>query len=1424
MLPGNLCGYLIYSSDKTHVYDMVGWNTLNPTTGVMKNLWTDNFCMSGSPLQTVFVRDGRLCGYNIFWFFGEIYGISYVELDLATGETLVNEDFSDTDKLFLSVAYVPASDEIYGFIIDFVEGGYKFAKTSASAPLEDISVLKHFDDNDYCQSFTYNEYEDMFYGINRSGDMVEIDRRGNIRTIMDKPFGEIEPYMSGLAYSPLRQGYYYNLVKEDGSSLYELKPVESVATKLCDFPTNEEFAALFCGEVEPLTLERPEVQDIAFERASTSGDIIWKIPSVTVSGATVTSPVAYTVLVDGSVVTTGTVIPGNTVTARFDNLNSGYHTFSIFTEKDGIRGKRHNITKYLGYDTPKSPEKVTLTDTEVSWTPVESGLYDSFLELDKLQYQVWVDGKLIATTQDTAVPSGIDLSLPVSRHTAYVIAECNGIQSQAAHAKSIVCGVPYSLPANWRPSLDQSSDFEIIDANRDTYTWFYDEESESFLYAWDHSNEPWNRETELQDGNDWLILPPFICDDAEGLYRFSFDARSYSEWYAESFEIWTGNGYEVKYFTDKIFESGPLTHTEDKRYEALFTVSEPTEKYLAVRVTSDADNCEAFGARNFKVEKVGSVNGPGAIDNIVAIPADKGEKSVTVSFTLPKMSYNGQPISANEVLTAVVTGKTTAAVSGKPGETVSAEVSTTGGYEIINVNCRNSAGLFGEPVSVTVFTGYDTPTAPEEIKIRADEDNLTLHFTWETPKVGIHGGYVDASNITYYIDEGSWFELKTATKMGTGVNEYTLTLAPGSRLESRWFSLASVDAEGNYEDYATAMVLCGVPYQLPMQEFFKGGEAQYSPSGTIEDPASYHWGIGEYSVEPLKDIIANENGFGFARQSDELDPVWLALPRFTTNNVDNPALILTARVGEGYSNVEVYGLTSGISERVKLGEIKGDGWMEEIFILPKEFKNRGWVEIDIQGIPVNEYDQTLIGSFEVRDYAEKDLRLRWADVPLRQSIGQQSTAYVKLQNVGSKTISHPEFTLTMSNRNYECNAIIEEVPSEIKPGEICVVKCALTPSADGRGKLKVLLDAGDDDNPIDNTIYEETNVVTGRSNVVTDLKARPVEGGVQLTWTAPLSNDKIGFEEEVFAQLSDELSVFRNLDRDQAVAESFYAAPYYLPVVFSNRASGWVVWNEVEMNEFCTVNWTDPVFAAGEGMNSVVAFCPKDGVEADDWLISPRVQGNSELSFMAAPASIEAGPETIEIMVSSTDDNPESFKKYDTVIVKGDNWGEYKVMLPSDACYFALRYASKDKFGVFVDNIRFSPDLSQIDHYEIWRDGQLVGISDIPEYLDAAENVNDGNHIYNVVPVMKSEERGILSNSVTILKSGVEDLRSSANIIAGRGNIRITGLSGKRVDIFNTEGIMIVGKILSSDDELIPLASGLYVVNVAGTTRKLIVK
>ena len=116
MMPGNLCGYLINSSDNTHEYEIDGWTNLNPTTGVMENLWTDNFCMSGSPLQTVFVRDGRLCGYNIFWFFGEIYGISYVELDLATGETLVNEDFSDTDKLFLSVAYVPASDEIYGFM------------------------------------------------------------------------------------------------------------------------------------------------------------------------------------------------------------------------------------------------------------------------------------------------------------------------------------------------------------------------------------------------------------------------------------------------------------------------------------------------------------------------------------------------------------------------------------------------------------------------------------------------------------------------------------------------------------------------------------------------------------------------------------------------------------------------------------------------------------------------------------------------------------------------------------------------------------------------------------------------------------------------------------------------------------------------------------------------------------------------------------------------------------------------------------------------------------------------------------------------------------------------------------------------------------------------------------------------------------
>ncbi len=1421
-LPGDLCGYLVYSSDTEHVFDMLGWNLIDRENGQLNNMWVDQYSMSGYPLQSVFIRDGRLCGYYMFIFFDEIYRLSYVELDLETGEILSAQDFTDSAKLFMSGAYIPSTDEIYGFTLDAANGCYQFARASVSDPVNNVEYIKSVDGNMFCQSFTYNEYEDMFYGINGSGDMVEIDRWGNQRIIMQQPVGNVNTYISGLVYSPLRQAYYYNSLQEDGSAMYELNPYSGQVRKLFDFPTDEEFASLFCNESQPLILQRPEIIDIDFDGPSTSGSITWQLPASDLSGNSVTDAITYIVSVDGNSVTEGSLNAGGNVIGKFENLTSGLHTFSLSTLNGGIRGMRSNLVRYIGYDRPMPPENVVLTDTEIIWQPIQSGVNGGYIDKEELQYQVWVDDQLIATTRETSIPCGIDLTQSARRHHAYVIAENHGVLSDPGRAPSIVCGAPDTIPASWIPTEEETDSFEIIDANQDTFVWFYNEEYDGLVYSWDYSNEPWNQDKTLLDGDDWVILPPVMCDDSTGLYRFSMDVLCFGEWSAESFEIWCGDKPTVDGMSEMIFQSGDINNTEDVNFECFFTVDTPSVKYLAIRSTVKADCCDAMRIRNFLVEKAGSINGPAMVSDLKAVAEDLGKLEANVTFTLPTLSYSGSPLSATETLTAEVTAAETTVVTGLPGETLTVKVITNKGTNIVTVNCRTSDGLAGKPSKTTVFTGLDVPGAPTDVKVMADADNLTLHFSWTPSTEGLHGGYVDPDKVTYCIGNGSWFSVEDALVMGTGITEYTYKLDEDSTLETRWFSIAALDEDGQYDNYSMTMIQAGRPLGLPITELFEDGQVEYAPEPTVEDPASWSWGLGGYEVDPLTDGVCNENGYGFARQSNSTDPVWLALPRFSTLDVENPAVVLTAMCGNDYSNVEIYALTDGMSERIRIGEMEGEGWQQQTFVLPDEFRQRGWVEIDLKGVPAVEFGTTLIGAYEIKDYLENDLRLRWYSLPERISIGQKTICYAKVQNVGFKAMDAPDIDLTLSNRNRSLEGVeIKSMPKVMQPGEIAVVEFEVTPSADFRGELSATLTLGADDDMTNNKLYGHTTVLTGRSNVVTDLKARQGDDGMTLTWSAPMSDGNMGFEEEVFAQLSDELSVFRNLDLDGQTRMSFIS--YLVPVPYYDRPAGWMVWNEIEMTDICVANWSDPIFFPGEGVNSVVAFCPENGEAANDLIISPRVKGDSEISFMAVPALIDNGPEIIEIMVSSTDDSPESFRSIKTISVNGNGWCDYSSTLPPDTKYFALKYASSGMFGVFVDKICYTPDPSDIDHYEIWRDDSLIDISETTMYIDTLEGSDDGMHTYNVVPVMKSGEKGLLSNTVRIQTSGVEMIEDRCLVAGVSGHIRITGYEGETADVYAADGIMIVSATVDTDDTFIAVGPGIYIVAIAGKTYKVIV-
>ena len=129
------------------------------------------------------------------------------------------------------------------------------------------------------------------------------------------------------------------------------------------------------------------------------------------------------------------------------------------------------------------------------------------------------------------------------------------------------------------------------------------------------------------------------------------------------------------------------------------------------------------------------------------------------------------------------------------------------------------------------------------------------------------------------------------------------------------------------------------------------------------------------------------------------------------------------------------------------------------------------------------------------------------------------------------------------------------------------------------------------------------------------------------------------------------------------------------------------------MNPSQTDPAIDAEFPAQTG-SKYAAFTQVTEIGDDKWLISPtmEVTANSELSFWARAMTHAYGEERFAVLVSTTDDDPDSFAPIsDSDYLESElEWTQYTFPLGAydgENIYFAINYVSHDAFFFFVDNV-----------------------------------------------------------------------------------------------------------------------------------------
>lgn len=969
-----------------------GWYNLD-TDGSYSMKWSANLNI-GIGMSAAWVKNDRLCGLGYLTTGGMVLYYNYIEFDFATGRMVGEVDISGDGYIhlsnyYISAAYVPSEDRIYGYTYCTDEGGgFRFTSSPANS-IGDVKEIKALADNgSRAVSLCYNEEEDSFFGITFYGDFIQIDRKGN-QTIICKPdFGEVRSDLSALVYSPLDGCFIFNAVDYNyNSRLYFVYPDTGETRLIRELPETAFFTVLMTDDAkyDASAPGRPSLVKYGLENGATSGIISFSIPSATGGGQPLSGQLDYRVYIDNKVVKSGKANVGSTVDVNLDNLSQGEHSFRIVCVANGKEGLSCAFSKYVGNGRPLAPAKVSMTETSVSWNAVNGAELGGYLDLDKLEYEVYLDGELKGTTAATSYVITLDPEKEVSAHYAEVKAVCNGLSSDAVRSNKVIFGKALSLPYTVDPTKEQFEICTVVNADGgpDYGVWDFSQarwHEPVFYSGW--SNDPCD---------DWLILPPVDCSDISHAFRLTLDAicggRSGDD---ERFEVWCGDAPTVEAMKTLIIPETQVSNFITAGWDTFSNLFVPKTSgpcYIAIRSVSPPQQYSLL-IRKIKIEATDEVADiPMAPQGLTVKSTDDAALSAEITFKAPSQTISGSPFDADARLTAVAeVGDKVTKLEVTPGQDVTMTVNTLQGTNRLTVYCEIN-GQQGQSVSLNVFTGTIPPNYVENLTAKVTEDNYGIQLKWDAPLGGQENleGYYSPEGMYYCLyelvpdpvyGEQSW----QMTKDLGNVTEYTFVLPEGERLQSKYVAIVAANAAGPSKAISYVVRRIGKPYGADIKESFSSGSGpvlHYGPV-TMGNPSTAYSAGGIELCRPedaLPSAWSASIPYAMAIYTDSETggKARVVLPKVKTKGVKEPVLTLTLWTNEPCGDMSV--MITGYGKDTRYTKIKdiptyNQKWKYVYIEVPEEYCDRDWVELALDCTFPDNKTVCLIGGYS---YLPKDL-------------------------------------------------------------------------------------------------------------------------------------------------------------------------------------------------------------------------------------------------------------------------------------------------------------------------------------------------------------------------------------------------------------------------------------------------------------------
>ncbi len=1361
-----LYGNQIYSSTWTSM-SQCGIYTLDPATGSTSAVFTDpNLYGVGGAVY----YDGKYYALNYTSYNNQIVDIAAYVYDTQSWTLTQHKQLNPSEfvgSIALDLAYDATTSTVYGL---FYAGNFTVylgtldMRTFKPAKVADLPAETNLN------SIAFTA-DGRLYATDDTGNFYSVDKAtaqlNKISSIGDE--SHFCYYYTTAAIDDATSTYYYSYQPEEGDgTLYGISLADGKWNVAAELANQAQFAGLYVPQ--PLASNGAPAAvtaaTIDFDGGSLSGHVYFTMPSVSYGGTNLDGTLDYTIEANGTVVASGSAAPGSVVSAPVTLDASGVTVFTIRTSNAEGSAPKYEIEAYIGTDAPKavtdlSAEKTSDTEITISWTAPAESVNGGYFDADAVTYTVVrrPDGKVVAEDISATECSDIIADMPMASYYYEVTANAGDAASAVAATDPIVLGSYVSLPIDhqFKQSDNEFGLYTVIDANGDNKKWMA---GTTYVYMLAPA-----KEQEAED--DWLITPP-VRLIAGKTYTLEFEAGLNTTGTGTPeghMDVMLGTGK-----TPEALSTNLVSTTHGKKGSGIdytvttkdFTV--PADGIYHIGFHAVTPKATSSGLR-IRYIKISSASIPVAGEIVGITPAAAGALSASVEYTAPSKDLAGADLEGPLTINVYVGGELKKTVENvAPGATVTFDVETAQGNSTIAVSAANADGE-GAKASGSVYTGFDYPLNPTDVKAVLSADGKTVTLSWTAPgAAGEQGGYVPVEQLSYYIFD-AFGQLTDPAIASTSATSYVFDYSGKDfGAEGQDFVAFQVTATYNvgqqelasYPGTNSNILAVGKPWSLPFSETF--------PDATPEHTL---WGIDYAGTSPRAEFAVYGDNQYFEEYDENDNPVYI-----NSQDADGGFIVMGAesngyKVGIYSGMIDISGTTTPVLEfqtRATANQLdvmlaKANG--EYTTVRTLDFKEEPCSEWTAVRIPLNGYisagtiqfellvttkdasyygtNYVAIDHIRVRDIRDYNISISRMSAPSEVFAGQKFSISAKVTNDGLR----PSKGASVEMLHNGSVLLAKDLEGTLEPDESVTVSfddILLYNDTKGPNFFGMRISSGTDEDESDNLVEKFITVKPAEYDGVDGLTATLTSdpaSAIVLSWNAP-DIDAMPRAEEILEDFEsyeaftiEDFGPWTLVDED---GNSTYGAydedtweDYDYP--HAGDAMAFQIFNAGQINA------TPDAYGAYSGSQCAIApYC----YNGSDWMISPELSGVAQtISFMAAfNSSLTYGMgDVVEVWYSTGSTDIADFiqiKSYDCT----NKWTLVSADLPEGARRFAIRGRAGYN-GVRIDDIRYKagdgvPADLAIVGYNIYRNGILVNTEPVADTTYTDIPAKDGTYRYRV--------------------------------------------------------------------------------------------